>query len=99
MQTVPYGEAIMGRTALAVALLAFSMIGAGASCYRPDAPTCVSQYGTFGDENEYKRCKREMEGYRSQVELFKSCQRKEIGIAVSEYNEAAESFNRRARGY
>lgn len=85
------------------------LIGVGMSdpalayCSEPSAPYCATGYGGFGDEWEFERCKREMESYQSDVESYLSCRQDEIDTAsreaanaLSEYNDAVESFNRRA---
>jgi hypothetical protein len=69
---------------------------AGASCYQPSAPTCAGTFGAFDDESDFEQCKREMEGYKSEVENFLACQKKEDQEATDDYNNAVESFNRRA---
>jgi hypothetical protein len=38
-----------------------------------------------------------MENYRIEVEDFLACQRQENQEAINDYNNAVESFNRRAR--
>ena len=59
---------------------------------------------SFDDEDGFRRCKREMESYRSEVEDFLDCLRHDIEDlkekaeqATREYNGAVESFNHRAR--
>lgn len=76
-----------------------------ASCYTPDAPSCASGYGNFDDEYEFDRCKGEMETYKSEVEDYISCLKREVQRlnsqgdgAISDYNDAVASFNRRAGG-
>ncbi|SCB13091.1 hypothetical protein [Rhizobium hainanense] len=71
-----------------------------AYCNEPSAPSCADRYGAFDDEWEFSRCKSEMETYKSDVETFLSCTKREAEAAsdkaISEYNDAVESFNRRA---
>jgi len=69
------------------------------ACFKPDAPYCATTYGRFDDESDFDQCKIEMESYKSDVEEFLACQRRESQEAIDDYNEAVESFNRRARGY
>lgn len=78
-------------------LATISVTSAQAYCYKPDPPSCATRYGAFDDEWEFSRCKREMESYKSDVEIFLSCQRRESDDAISDYNSAVQSFNRRAR--
>jgi hypothetical protein len=76
----------------------FSACGdAVASCYKPDAPYCATSYGQFDDRSDFDSCKSRMESYKSEVEDFLSCQRRESQQTIDDYNEAVESFNRRAR--
>jgi hypothetical protein len=70
-----------------------------ASCSKPDAPFCATSYGKFDDQYDFDNCKSEMESYQGDVESFLSCQKRESQQAIDDYNEAVESFNRRARGY
>jgi hypothetical protein len=82
--------------------MAFSTMTASVSyayCTKPDAPYCATQYGKFEDQYEFDRCKNEVENFKSEVEDFLSCQKRENQQAIDDYNEAVESFNRRARGY
>jgi hypothetical protein len=80
-----------------------------AYCTEPSAPYCASRYGAFEDQDEFRRCKREMESYQSEAQDFLSCTKREADDLIStlkrksdsvieEYNSAVESFNRRARG-
>jgi predicted ribosome quality control (RQC) complex YloA/Tae2 family protein len=85
--------------------LALSAMAAWGYCSEPSAPSCATRYGPFDDTYDFDRCKREMQSYQSDVESFLSCQRSEIEKirsdnerAIQEYNDAVESFNRRARG-
>lgn len=75
------------------------LIQASGACSKPEAPYCATAYGKFDDQYDFDRCKNEMENYKSEVEDFLACQRRESQQAIDEYNEAVESFNRRAGGY
>ena len=88
---------MLSRYCLVVVLLAAGSPSL-AFCSKPDAPYCASSYGKFDDQYDFDRCKREMESYKSEVEDFMSCLRRETDEAVSDYNDAVESFNRRAGG-
>jgi hypothetical protein len=75
------------------------------ACSEPSAPYCASKYGAFDDEDEFRRCKSEMEIYQSEAEDFLSCTRRaaddlkrKSDRVIQDYNGAVESFNRRARG-
>ena len=80
------------------------VVDAVASCSEPDAPSCATRSGAFEDEYDFDRCKRDMRSYRSEVEDFLDCVRRDReelkrqgDEAASEYNDAVNSFNRRAR--
>lgn len=87
---------------LAVAALV-SPLDALAYCSEPSAPNCASRYGSFDDEWDFDRCKRDMETYKSEVEDFIQCNNDEIRRAqqaseeaASEYSAAVDDFNNRA---
>lgn len=65
-------------------------------CTEPTAPSCASRYGSFDDEWEFDRCKREMKNYQSDVETFIDCNTRANEQAISDYNDAVKKFNRRA---
>jgi len=83
------------------AILSIALVGdaAHASCDKPDAPYCATTYGEFDDQDAFEACKSEMENYKTEVEEYLECQKRQSQAAIDEYNEAVESFNRRARGY
>lgn len=69
-------------------------------CRKPSAPSCAERYGSFDDDYEFDRCKREMEDFKSEVERFIDCNnqqaRSDNEESISDYKDAVESFNRRA---
>jgi hypothetical protein len=69
-----------------------------ASCSTPDAPSCASRYDKFDDQDEFDSCKREMESYKSEVEDFMSCLKREGDEAINDYDAAVQRFNSRAGG-
>ncbi|MFV0798931.1 hypothetical protein OHI65_08545 [Brucella sp. MAB-22] len=90
------------RAVIGFSLIFFVLPGSAfAYCSKPSAPSCASSFGSFDDEWEFDRCKREMESYQSEVEDFAQCVQRQakddIDEAVSEYEDAVSSFNRRAR--
>jgi len=92
-------------TVLLSVLLAVSAGRAANACAAPTAPFCATRYGAFEDQDEFDRCRREMDSYKSEAEYFLSCVRRESeelkrksDSLIEEYNSAVESFNRRARG-
>lgn len=96
----------MGLRALFVILTFLTVVcDAAAYCSKPDAPYCASEYGAFDDEDDFDRCKSEMNSYQSEIEDFISCVNREIddlkrqgSSAVDEYEDAVSSFNRRVQG-
>jgi hypothetical protein len=91
--------AIWGSLIVAFATPAF------AYCSEPSAPSCATRYGAFDDQDDFDRCKRQMRSYQSEAEDFLSCTRREADdlkrksdSVIQDYNNAVESFNRRARG-
>ena len=79
------------------AFFALTTGNASAFCSKPDAPSCASRYGAFDDEYDFNRCKRKIESYRSEVEYFLDCLKREGDEATGEFKDAVDSFNRRAR--
>ena len=93
---------------LSIAVLAFEVPKAAASyCSKPDAPYCAERYGAFDDQDDFDRCKREMESYKDDVQTYLDCRSDEARraneagqdneTARNEYSDAVDSFNRRAR--
>lgn len=92
---------------LSIYLAAMVLAGAGPAfgyCAEPSAPACATRYGSFDDQDDFERCRRQMISYRSDVEQFVSCQNDEIRKARSaaedalqEYESMVERFNRRAK--
>jgi hypothetical protein len=68
------------------------------ACSEPSAPYCSTKYGAFDDEEEFLRCKNEMDSYQSEAQEYLSCMKRKSDSVIQEYNSAVESFNRRARG-
>jgi hypothetical protein len=83
---------------VATLFLAINAANAYSYCTEPSAPSCASRYGSFDDEDDFDRCKRQMNNYRSEVESYISCIKNEAEEATRSYNDTVESFNRRARG-
>ncbi|MBB5041946.1 hypothetical protein [Shinella fusca] len=96
------------RTFLLSILLALATPLSTYACSEPSAPSCATRYGSFDDEWEFDRCKDEMESYKSEVEDYMTCRNREAQEAIddanrdnrqaeSDYSDAVDSFNRRAR--
>ena len=90
---------LMGMTLLCAST------AAKAYCSAPSAPSCATRYGSFDDEDDFGRCKRQMRSYQSEAEDFLACTRREADDLkrksddlINEYNSAVQSFNRRAKG-
>jgi hypothetical protein len=87
---------------LLVAALAVTLAHAPAKAYlfcsEPSAPYCATSYGPFNDGYDFEDCKRDMVDYGSDVEDYIECLNDASQTAIDDYNDAIESFNRRARG-
>jgi hypothetical protein len=68
-------------------------------CSEPSAPYCANSYGAFSDGYQFEDCKREMRSYADEIDSYLSCLAEESQSAVDDYNDAVQSFNRRAGGY
>jgi hypothetical protein len=93
------------RWTAALALVAIFESHAARACYEPTASSCATRYVAFEDQDEFDRCRQQMDSYKSEAEDFLSCLRRESedlkrksDNMLYEYNSAVESFNRRARG-
>jgi hypothetical protein len=69
---------LLMRAAFVAAGLTLGVADALGFCFRPDAPYCASRYGGFDEEYDFSRCRREMESYRSDVEDFLDCLKREV---------------------
>ena len=85
------------RGILVGAILLLSIPGAFAYCSKPSAPYCAEKFSGFDDEYEFRRCRSEMEDFKSDIERYLSCLQDERTAAIREFNDAVESFNSRAR--
>lgn len=64
---------------------------------RPSKPSCITiSFG--GDESLFQLCKGEMDSYQSHMREYLDCLQAEADEAVSDYNNAVQSFNCNARG-
>ena len=93
------------KTLLAIGALTLVTAPAQAYCSSPTAPYCATRYGSFDDQDDFDRCRRQMTSYQSEAQDYLSCMRREADdlkrksdTVIEEYNSAVESFNRRARG-
>ena len=107
MKRVSKRTVLAGYLAIGLPVLFAMPARALAYCSEPSAPYCASSFGPFTDEWDFRRCKSEMESYQSDVETFIGCNNREAeevarkaqrdnGAAISSFNDAVESFNRRA---
>jgi len=53
-----------------VSCLGFSTPASLGQCYGPSPPSCVSYHGAFDDEYDFRRCRNEMESYKSDRESY-----------------------------
>jgi hypothetical protein len=84
-------------SALLMLALTSTVIPANAYCSAPESPSCAARHSTFDSQDDFDRCKRQMSTYKSEVEDYLSCTRRETDSAIEEYNSTVDSFNRRAR--
>jgi hypothetical protein len=82
---------------LALLIIGALITPAWAFCSRPIAPYCASGHHKFDDQHEFDQCKREIENYRSEIDDYVACVKKQSLEAIDEYNEMIKSLNRRAR--
>src|SRR5262245_51100300 len=72
------GDAMIARRLIcALGVLFIPAVPAAAYCSKPSAPYCAERYGRFTDENDFDRCRREMESFKLDMESFISCTRRE----------------------
>jgi hypothetical protein len=65
-------------------------------CGEPPSPVCVTYHEPFRNQDEYNRCRRELEVYKTELEAFLSCLRSTANEAVQTYMNALEDFKRRS---
>jgi hypothetical protein len=70
---------------------------ASAVCDEPSSPVCVTQREPFHDQDEYDRCRRELEAYKTGLEALLSCLRSQSKEVVQTYMDALEEFKRRSK--
>jgi hypothetical protein len=73
-------------------------------CYEPNAPSCLSAYGTFDDQWSFDSCFRALDDYQQDVVEFSEClgrwvedttrqAQKESDAVVEKYQSAIEYWN------
>jgi hypothetical protein len=67
-------------------------------CYEPSEPTCVSDDFAFRSDWGFQSCRSQVERFRSEVEEYLDCQRRNQRSAIEALNATIERFNCRARG-
>ncbi|MBB6262665.1 hypothetical protein FHS77_003247 [Paenochrobactrum gallinarii] len=86
------------RVSLLIALFAPITLANEANafyCSEPSAPFCATRFGSFDDQWDFDRCKREMESYKTEVEDFIECNNR---AAKAEAERAAdEAFSKAQR--
>jgi hypothetical protein len=91
------GGRAMKRFLLTFAVFSTFTSGAWGYCSEPTAPSCVDGYGKFNEEYEFQRCRNDVESFRSDTEEYLSCLRRKGEEARTNFSNAVDSFNRRAR--
>lgn len=61
-------------------------------CTRPDPPSCLISLG-MADRYEFDFCRSQVESYRSDVQEYVACLRKEQNAVLEELGEAIRKFN------
>lgn len=76
-------------------LLSFSIYSeAYAFCPEPSQPYCAGSYGTFTDEFDFERCKRDVEYYLDELKRYAMCVADEV---KDKQEEVVDNFNRKVQ--
>ena len=67
-------------------------------CIAPRPPYCTDTTRAFEDQMSFNSCKRDVEGYLSDVDRYVDCLRENQRNAISESKEVVNRFNCHARG-
>lgn len=65
------------------------------NCQEPRTPFCLSQYGAFESDYQYKDCKRDIENYIDELNQWADCV---SGKAEDSRQESIKKFNCRVDG-
>lgn len=60
-----------------------------AFCFEPSAPSCVSDYGPFSDQQEFDSCRSDLEDFERDTDSQIQCLQQALEDAISEAQEAA----------
>lgn len=76
-------------------LVSFSCYSqAYAYCSEPSEPYCTDSYGTFTDEFDFERCKRNVEYYLDELRRYAMCITDEV---KDKQEEVVDNFNRKVQ--
>lgn len=96
------------KTLPLIYLLSLAQAAAAQSgCYQPSQPHCLTAYGTFEDEFSFDMCRRDMDGYRREIEDFSNClanwvqetaddAQSQQDAAIEDYDRAVDYWNCKA---
>ncbi len=80
---------------LIILLFSFSIYSeAYAFCSEPSEPYCAGSYGTFTDEFDFERCKRDVEDYLDDLRRYAICIADEV---KNKQEEVVDNFNRKVQ--
>lgn len=65
-----------------------------AFCSEPSQPYCADSYGTFTDEYDFERCKRDVEDYLDDLRRYAMCVADEV---KDKQEEVVDNFNRKVQ--
>ncbi|WP_413992419.1 hypothetical protein ACMDCR_10180 [Labrys okinawensis] len=85
---------IIGCTC-SILLVVGNIAPAQALCSEPERPACSEQSGAFDDQSDYEECLSQMRSYKSDVDDYLQCMKRESDAALQAYNEAVDQFNSR----
>lgn len=108
MKHTGWGLVVAAATLIACCVQTANAIGLDLECQsyrpiladdelkRPEAPYCASTGFQFADEFDFNRCRSDMEDYQRKIEGYASCLASENKQAIDKFNEAVQSFNKKA---
>jgi len=72
------------------------MPSALADCLEPLTPACAERADEFSDQYEFKKCRQQMAMFHKETKEYLLCLKRSVGPALEHFNEAVDSFNKRA---
>ena len=88
------------RTTIALLLLLTATTQpVAALCTEPTTPSCADDLDTFGtsDQWEFDSCRSEIEQFKSEVEDYIECVKRQISDMLDAYNEQVRKYNCKIR--